>query len=116
MTMLLAGEGPTLEQLRRQLAAATVASREHAGNGLFTSFAVPAELRLSFNTLQLEGVAATITGLQNGAGFVLFVRDGVLDFLEGFTHREEWPAEVTEFTLRHETPEDVLRRASVAEP
>lgn len=110
MTMLLAGDGPTLEQLRRQLEAATVASREQSETGFATNFDVPAELRLSFNTLQLQGVAATIAGLEKGASFTLFVSDGVIDFLEGLTHGEPWPAEITEYTLHHETPQDALRR------
>ena len=109
MTMLLAGDGPTLEQLRRQLEVATVSSREHSGVGFFTNFEVPAELRLSFNTLHLEGVEATIAGLQYGAGFVVFISDGVIDCLEGFTYGEDWPAEVTEFTLRYETPQGGMR-------
>ncbi len=110
MTMLLAGEGPTLEQLRRQLEVATVSSREPRDTGFFTNFEVPAELRLTFNTLELQGVEATIAGLKKGAGFVLFVSDGVIDYLEAFSHGEIWPAEITEYTLRYETPRDGMRR------
>ena len=36
-------------------------------------------------------VTVTIDGLERGAGFVLFVEDGVLDTLEGFTYDEPWP-------------------------
>lgn len=109
MTMLLAGDGPTLEQLRRQLAVAKVTTREPSDTGFFTNFEVPAELRLTFNTLELQGVEATIAGLKKGAGFVLFVSDGVIDFLEGFSHGEIWPQEITEYTLRYKTPSDGLR-------
>jgi len=99
--MLLDGDGPTLEALRRQLAAATIMKREVTEKGFFTHYSVPGELRLSFKTLQLEGVRADIAGLVRGAGFVLFIEDGVIDVLEAYTHQEPWPSEVDVFTLAH---------------
>lgn len=101
VAMLLDGEGPTLEQLRRQWAAATIAKREIVENGVCTHYTVPAELRLSFKQLQLEGVRADIAGLAKGAGFVLFIDDGVIDVLEAYTYDEPWPSDVGRFTLAH---------------
>jgi hypothetical protein len=100
--MLLDGDGPTLAQLRRQFEVATVTGRETTGTGFFTALAVPAELRLQFKELQLEGVRATLVGVTHGAGFILFVEDGVLEGLEGYTLTDEpWPNEGAAFTLEY---------------
>lgn len=101
LTRLLDGDGPTLEVLRRQLAVAQVQSRDHTGVGFCLNFDVPAEAeRLSFKELQLEGCDAVIPGLSGRAGFVLWIADGVLDALEGFTYSNEpWPADVGAFEL-----------------
>jgi hypothetical protein len=49
--------------------------------------------------LVLSDVAAEIDGAQHGAGFVLFIEDGMLDVLEGFTYDEPWPGRVERFTV-----------------
>ena len=53
----------------------------------------------------LSDVGADLVGVDHGVGFALFVKDGRLDFLEGFTYADAWPA-VTELLqwhyLRHE--------------
>jgi len=92
---LLAGTHPVLAALRAQLAGATVKHRTHTGVGFFTDFApaqdaIPAPVR----TLRFGDVRATIEGLQHGADFVLFVEDGLLVTLEGFSCDEPWPAEI----------------------
>jgi len=43
---------------------------------------------------------ADIEGLAHGAGFTLFLRDGVIDMLEGFSYDEPWPKEVARFQVR----------------
>ena len=54
--------------------------------------------------LALGGVGATLEGVEHGVGFVLFVEDGQLDFLEGFTFDEPWPQRVDRFAVS--TPVD----------
>jgi len=41
---------------------------------------------------QVTNIRAEISGLKYGAGFVLFVRKGRIDMLEGYTYEEGWPA------------------------
>jgi hypothetical protein len=63
-----------------------------------------AHIRRDLADCQLGGIEADILGLQHGAGFLLFVRDGVVSFLEGFSYDEPWPAEVKEFRVyAHQT-------------
>jgi hypothetical protein len=99
MRLLLAGDDPTRVTLRRQLEVATVVSRELTGVGFFTNLAVPDSLRLQFDTLVLEGVGTSIGGLANAAGFILFIANGVIECLEGFSYGEGWPLEVESFTV-----------------
>jgi hypothetical protein len=52
--------------------------------------------------MEIGDVGAEIAGLQLGAGFLLFIRDGVVSFLEGFTYDESWPERTDEFRIfRH---------------
>jgi hypothetical protein len=102
---LLAGEHPVLTALRGQLAGATVKSRELTGVGFFTKFALavdaaPAPVR----TLRFGDVQAAVTGLEHGAGFVLFVNDGLLRMLEGYSYGEPWPEQIEEFSVSYIEP------------
>jgi hypothetical protein len=103
MTMLLKGQDTTLDILRDQLKASCVAHREHTGAGFYTTFKVPEHLRRvpQDRRFTIGDVVAEITGLNHGAGFVLFVENGVLDFLEGYTYDEPWPTEIKEYKLQY---------------
>ena len=101
LEMLLAGDDFQLEILRRQLAKAVVSSREFTGVCFFTHFQVPSEIpRLSKRErITLDDIAVDIQGLQYGASIILFVDDGVLNFLEGVTPVEPWPDKIKNFKI-----------------
>jgi hypothetical protein len=102
--MLLAGDDPRLKALRRQLAGSRVRSREFTGVGFFTNLTVPPDATrapVGAQRVTLGDVAASMNGLAHGAGFVLFITDGMLDFLEGFTYDEPWPEIIGAFSLRY---------------
>ena len=48
----------------------------------------------------LDDVTVEIEGLRHGAGFVLFLGDGLLDMLEGYSYGEPWPSRVGRFSLQ----------------
>ena len=98
---LLAHDGEPLDTLRQQLAHSSVSKREFSGVGFFTRFSVPAEapVRRDLCDAELGDVEAEIAGLQHGAGFLLFVRGGVVSFLEGFSYDDLWPSVVTDFRV-----------------
>lgn len=101
---LLAGEHPVLEALRGQLRSCRVRSRELTGCGFFTELQVDRGLRVaptSAEKLRIGDVNAKIGGLEHGAGFVLFVKDGYLDMLEGYSYEEPWPESIDEFELSY---------------
>jgi len=87
--------------LKEQYRFATVTKRSFTGVGFFTDFeitdrslAIPGHLNL-----ELGKVHAKIEGLEFGAGFVLFIRDGMLGMLEGYTYNEPWPTDIITYTL-----------------
>lgn len=110
---LLAGDDKILGSLRRQFEAAKVIQREMTGVGFYTTFAVPPEIdRLPGNrSFNFGDVEAEIPGLNSGAGFLLFVKDGALDFLEGYTYDEPWPDQVSSFELSYVRPDQRDLRA-----
>jgi hypothetical protein len=101
---LLTGDHPVLIALRAQARKATVASREYTGAGFFCSFEVPPDAPLVNGrpNFHFGDVDATMGGLQRGAGFVLFVRNGRLDLLEGYSYDEPWPREIRNFELTYQ--------------
>ena len=99
---LLAPDHPVMDALRRQFDACRVASREFTGHGFFSTLVVADGVEAAPVTrkqLALGDLTAAIDGLEHGAGFVLFVRDGVLDMLEGFAYDEPWPSAVGGFAI-----------------
>jgi hypothetical protein len=100
---LLAGDHPVLAVLRAQADAASVASREQTGTGFFVSFDIPDHTpALSTKDFHFGDVNAVVSGLKNGAGFVVFVRGGRLNVLEGYTYDEPWPREIRDFKLTYQ--------------
>lgn len=100
---LLAGDQHALVTLRAQAARGQLVSREHSGVGFFCEFAVPADAPklVAPGRFTIDDVTAEISGLAHGAGFVLFVREGILEMLEGFSYDEPWPEEISGFKLTY---------------
>lgn len=94
--LLLAGDVPALQVLRNQYRVAKVIDRTLTGAGFFTRFEIPITApRIEQNRRRvLSDVVADIPGLDYGAGFALFVDDGAISMLEGFTYEEDWPGDV----------------------
>ena len=102
---MLAGEHPVLTALRAQLARATVRSRELTGVGFFTEFALaPDAVSAPVRTLRFGDIQAEVSGLKHGAGFVIFVDDGLLTMLEGYSYGEPWPEKIDEFSISYIEP------------
>ena len=75
--------------LRAQLSTTTVLNRENTGAGFHTYFAVE---RVSCPALGGErlrnGPAARVEGLARGMGFILWLKEGYVDCLEGYSYDE----------------------------
>jgi hypothetical protein len=114
LAKLLDGEHPMLAALRLQLPALSVIKRERTGVGFYTSFSVsPVTLRAPLASVRFGDVEASIPGLAHGAGFLLYVDDGLLQMLEAYSYDEAWPQQVTEFSLAYSTPDRTAELAKL---
>ena len=102
LQMMLNGDHPVLKYLRPQLELCHVEKRKFTGTGFYT------ELYVNLNTVVLPklsiafgDIAAEVSGLQYGAGFMLFVEGGLLDVLEGYCYGETWPEQGAKFNLSY---------------
>ena len=84
-----------------QLENCQVSGREMTGCGFFTELEVDRSMAQPVvgDSTNLSGVGAKIPGLRHGAGFVLFLKGGYFDFLEGFSYEELWPSSIEKFEL-----------------
>lgn len=104
LAKLLAGDHPILAGLRSQAEKAQLVSRKYTGAGFYCTFAMPPDIpplprQPDFH---FGDVNARISGLNRGAGFVVFVRGGRLDTLEGYSYEEPWPEIIGEFDLTYQ--------------
>jgi hypothetical protein len=102
LDMMLEKPNEQIEIIRQQLAHAQVGRREFTGVGFFTRFLVPSDtaVRRDLPDMEIGNIGAEFPGVQHGAGFVLFIRDGVITMLEGYTYDEPWPEQISEFSLK----------------
>ena len=106
---LLDGEDSILAALREQFASASVLSRDLTGHGFYLRFAVPTSVTKLHEKFRVKpdfyfgDVKVSIDSLEHDAGFLLWVKDGILDLLEGYTYDEIWPASVESFELQYIT-------------
>lgn len=102
MTSLLRGEHPHLKTLREQYDRADL-EVDLTGAGFVVGFELPDDVRAIpiDERFHLGDVEATMNELDHGMGFVLFVEDGQISELEGYTYEEPLPEMVTGLTLRY---------------
>ena len=101
LDMLLDKSGEPFVTVRQQLSQAVVAKREFTGVGFYTHFNLPTGLSIRYDLpdMTIGDVGAEFSNLRHGAGFVLFIRHGVVDILEGYTYDEPWPTIIDQFKV-----------------
>jgi hypothetical protein len=101
---LLAGDHPLLATLRCQAEKVRLASRKYTGAGFYCTFETPSDVPplTPYLDFHFGDVCANISGLKYGAGFVVFVRGGRLDLLEGYSYDEPWPEVIGDFELSYQ--------------
>jgi hypothetical protein len=101
--MLLAGDGAVLAALRAQAESLVVLSRQMTGTGFFTRLRVAARDAdvVSDRSFKLGDVSGSVAGVSYELGFLLWIEQGRLSMLEGFTYEEPWPTDVREFRLEY---------------
>lgn len=97
---LLFGDIEVLEYLRKQLAYIKCCERQMSGTGFFTEFTISEKKFFIPNlTFKLGDVYANIDALEFGAGFLLYIENGFLSMLEGYSYAENWPLQIDYFEL-----------------
>lgn len=88
--------------LREQYKKTHVASRDFTGVGFFTDFHLPENIVKVSEPV--EYAYGDVHCDLNGAlcGFILFIKDGVMICLEGYTYGELWPNVITSYNLYHD--------------
>lgn len=107
MGLLLKGTHSYLEQLREQYSQAD-SELTLTDAGFFVDFDIPEDV----HSLPIEDafhfgdVEADVNELDHGMGFVLFVENGKIRTLEGYTYEEPIPEDMTDVRLRYINGED----------
>lgn len=103
LDLLLDRPGELFENIRRQLSLATVSERKFTGVGFFTNLVIPSDapVKRDLPNMEIGDVGAEFPNVKHGAGFLLFIRDGVVSWLEGYTYGENWPVCADRFRVFH---------------
>lgn len=82
---------PDRALLQKQLAAAKVLSRKNTGAGFYADFSVDRTLCAAIGGDGLRNGPADvrIEGLRNGMGFILWLKEGFAECLEGYSYDED---------------------------
>lgn len=108
MEKLLEGNDNVLRILHKQFSQVRIKNREFTGVGFFTTFVIPddvtkLETQKSFQFGDVDGKINE----ENDVGFILFVKDGVIDFLEGYIYGDEkWPKIIKNYQLVYDSGEE----------
>ena len=101
MNRIIAEDSAISDMLIKQYKSAKVISRTFSGFGFFTNFEITDKsLKLTdCQNLELGNTQLKLEGLKLGAGFVLFIRDGLIKTLECYTYDEPWPISITTYAF-----------------
>lgn len=84
---------PDRDALEAQLASAAIRRRENTGAGFYTSFDVDRSTNAPISGERCRrGPAVNVRGLQYGMGFILWIKGGYADQLEGYSYEESTTA------------------------
>lgn len=97
---LLENSTPTNSILKKQYKNAII-SREFTGSGFFSTFKVPDSIpRLTPpTTFNLSNLLCDINGISEFGGFLLFIKNGAIFCLEGYSFENEWPIKINDYRL-----------------
>ena len=94
---------PEADTALAQLEKATVTNREYTGCGVFVHLQIENARPLEDSKRTLEGRAGIFLShpeLKDGADVIVFLKDGILDFLEMVTFGpEDWPKNGDTFVI-----------------
>jgi hypothetical protein len=85
-------DAPDRAVLLKQFENTIILSRTMTGVGFYVNFSVDKSApQLLIKFANIGNVTAEIPGLEHGAGFNLYVKDGIVKHLEGYCFDDQWP-------------------------
>jgi hypothetical protein len=105
LNFLFDGNDPVLKALRDQRSAIVSMREQLTGSGFYLEFQL-AEDAISIPgkpSFRFGDVDAKIEGVDNGAGFVVFIENGIITMLEGYTYDEPWPDNISNYELSYDS-------------
>ena len=102
MEFLLRGEDPLLDRLREQYGSARIDWVEISGAGFFAKFGwvdPPEPLHPKLRAVGLGNILIDSPDLESGGGLVLWLDEGRLSQLEGYSFEGPWHDPLSTFTL-----------------
>lgn len=100
MEKLLEGNDRLFSMLKKQYEHSAVASREFTGCGFFTTFSVPAPFVEYSANGKIDDVVAKFPD-EEAYYFILYIKDGKIDVLEGFSTLNDWKCNYEEAEVSH---------------
>lgn len=94
MDMLLAGNDEMRCQLRKQYEIAKIVNEEYDAVGFYIDYKVDKfqlDTKKYPESFSIGDVYGTVNGVFGAVGFVLFVTNGFIKCLEGYTVFDNWP-------------------------
>ena len=109
MEMLLTNAHPVAKILMHQYQHSEIKSRRYSGAGFFTDFKVETGVDMApKNNFEIGGISADIGDNKDVLGFLLFIRDGFIDWLEGYTQGiDNWPDSYEDVVLKFDNQNGV---------
>ena len=92
--------GAAAEGLRKQLAAAQVTDFENTGAGFFSTVKVSADAPRLTEKSPLDAATASVGSIEHGMGFLVFLENGYVSLIEGYTCGDV-STEVVDFASVH---------------
>lgn len=86
------------EKLQKQLSVASVKDRTISKYGFFVDYVINNSDAVTLGqdvNLMLETDGWKINGLEHGSGYILWIQNGLIHSLEGYSYEEPWPKEIT---------------------
>ena len=92
MNMLLSGDNVFFDKLRKQYELSLIADRNFDNVGFFTDFEIKDnDLKVDNYDYTFGDVFGDYSGKESYFGFILYIRNGLIYSLEGYTYLDEWP-------------------------
>ena len=106
MELLLNGEDEVLSVLREQYKNANIISEEDEEVGFYINYQINTTCVIPNNynaTFQIGDVDGTVDDIDGAVGFVLYIKNGYMIMLEGYTNVvDKWPETDLQIDLKYD--------------